>query len=166
MKQLLNDILTRIKTEIPAIKYVDEDWGQLDYYSPNPPVQFPAAVVDCINATYTNEGRLIQLGDVQVRIRIADQKLTNTSGKAPQGQKDNAFAIYDLLALVHTKLHGWTKDKDAAYTRLIRQSLRRTQQQNGLRIHELIYTTRIADTGAEPATVTAAGSPLISGQFL
>lgn len=64
MKQLLTDILTRLKTDVTGVKYVDEDWGQLDNYSPNPPVQFPAVVVDCINATFTNEGKLVQPGDV------------------------------------------------------------------------------------------------------
>lgn len=159
MKELLNDILTRIKTEIPQIKYVDEDWGQLDYYSPHPPVQFPAAIIDCINATYTNEGKLIQLGDVQVRIRIADQKLTNSSVKAPQAQRDNAFAIYDLLATIHAKLHGWPANKP--YTRLIRQSLKRTVRNDGMRIHEIIYTTRLTDDGAMPVTAVHAALPEI-----
>lgn len=152
MKQLLTDILNRIKTDIPAIKYVDEDWGQLDNYSPNPPVQFPAAIVDCVNATYSNQGNLVQLGDVQVRIRIADLKLTNTSGRAPQTQRDNAFAIYNLLEEIHSKLHGWPTNKH--YTRLIRQSLKRTVRNDGMRVHELIYTTRITDTGAMPQTVS------------
>ncbi len=153
MKQLLIDIITRIKADIPAIKYVDEDWGQLDNYSPNPPVQFPAAIIDCINATYTNEGKLVQLGDVQIRIRIADQKLTNSSGRAPATQRTNAFAIYDLLADIHSKLHGWPTNKP--YTRLIRQSLKRTVRNDGMRVHELVYTCRIVDDVAMPQPVTA-----------
>lgn len=159
MKELLTDILNRIKTEIPQIKYVDEDWGQLNNYSLNPPVQFPAAIVDCINANYTNEGKLVQMGDVQVRIRIADLKLTNTSGKAPQTQKDQAFAIYDLLATIHSKLHGWPANKP--YSRLIRQSMKKVVSNDGVRIHELIYTTRIVDDGAMPVYGTTPKPPLV-----
>lgn len=153
MKQLLTDILTRIKTEIPQIKYVDEDWGQLDFYANNPPVQFPAVVIDCINVSYTNEGRLVQLGDVQVRIRIADQKLSNSSGMAPATQRDNAFAIYDLLATLHSKIHGWPTNK--SYSRLIRVSLKRLVRQDGMRIHELMYTTRMVDGGTPVITAMA-----------
>lgn len=156
MKTLLNDILNRLKTEVTALKYVDEDWGQLDNYSPNPPVQFPCAIVDCINVTYTNEGRLAQLGDVQIRVRIADQKLTNSSGKAPQPQRDAAFAIYDLLAAIHNKLHGWPSN--AAYSRLIRQSMKRVRN-DGMRVHELVYTCRIADAGT--ISDTAVASPTV-----
>lgn len=152
MKQLLTDILEQLKP-VPGLRYVDEDWGQLDFYSPNPPVQFPAAVVDCINVTYTNEGKLGQLGDVQIRIRVADQKLTNSSGKAPTTQRTQAFAIYDLLRDIHKALHGWTKDKAAGYTAPIRTSLRRAQRQDGMRIHELVYTCRIVDATARPATM-------------
>lgn len=165
MKQLLTDILNRIKTDVPAIKYVDEDWGQLDYYSPAPPVQFPAAIVDCVSVTYTNEGKLVQLGDVQVRIRIADQKLTNSSGKAPQTQRNQAFAIYDLLATMHAKLHGWPTNKH--YTRLVRQTLKRVVRNDGMRVHELVYTTRIVDDGAMPLLVTVPKQPLdIVGEML
>lgn len=148
MKQLLNDILNRLKSDVTALKYVDEDWGQLDFYSPNPPVQFPAAVVDCINVSYTNQGKLVQLGDVQVRLRIADVKLTNTSGRAPTTQRSQAFAIYDLLETIHKKLHGWTGGD--TYTSLIRQSLRRTVNQDGMRVHEIVYTCRITDAVATP----------------
>lgn len=152
MKQLLTDILEQLKP-VPGLKYVDEDWGQLDFYSPNPPVQFPAAVVDCINVTYTNEGKLSQLGDVQIRIRVADQKLTNSSGKAPANQRTQAFAIYDLLRDIHKAMHGWTKDKTTAYTAPIRTSLRRAQRQDGMRVHELLYTCRIVDDEAMPNVV-------------
>ena len=41
MKQLLIDLQQRLLTEVPELKYVDLDWGQLSYYFPNPPVQWP-----------------------------------------------------------------------------------------------------------------------------
>lgn len=152
MKQLLTDIQTRLIAKVTALKYVDEDWGQLDFYSPNPPVKFPAAVIDCINATYTDEGKLVQLGRVQVRIRIADQKLSNTSGNAPSSQKSNAFAIYTTLASIHAALHGWSGN--AAYSKLIRQSLKRETRSDGMRVHEIIYTTQLVDDGAMPVPDT------------
>lgn len=148
MKKLLTDILNRLKAIVASIKYIDEDWGQFDYYSPNMPVQFPAVLIDASRATYTNEGKLIQLGDVQIRLRIADLRLTNTSGNAPQTQKDAAFAIFDTLAAIHKALHGWAGSMH--YTKLIRVSSQRILRDDGVRIYEIIYTTRLTDAGAVP----------------
>lgn len=149
MKKLLTDIQARLIEKVPALKYIDEDWGQLDYYSTNMPVQFPAALIDASSATYTNEGKLIQLGLVQVRLRIADMKLTNTSGRASQGQKDNAFGIFDTLTEIHQALHGWSGSRH--YSRLIRQSSKRVLRNDGVRIYEIIYSVQLTDSAAMPA---------------
>lgn len=161
MKQLLLDIQQRLLTQAPALKYVDEDWGQLDYYSPNMPVQFPAALIDASGASYTNEGKLIQLAAVQVRLRIVDMKLTNTSGRAPQGQKDAAFGIFDTLREIHQALHGWAGSSH--YSRLIRQSSKRVLRNDGIRIYEIIYTVQLTDSAAMPVPVTTpAPVPVVS----
>lgn len=157
MKKLLTDILNRLST-VSAIKYIDEDWGQFDYYNPNMPVQFPAVVIDAGQANYTNEGKLIQLADVQVRLRLADLKLTNTSGKAPQSQKDTAFAIFDTLEAIHQTLHGWAGD--STYSRLIRLSSKRILRDDGVRIYEVIYTCQLTDTSAMPVNAMVPKPPV------
>ena len=43
--ELLDSIKTKI-SEISEIKYIDENWGQLDYYSAHPPVQWPCCLID------------------------------------------------------------------------------------------------------------------------
>lgn len=143
MEKLLTDIQTRLLSKVTALKYVDEDWGQLDYYSPNMPVQFPAALIDASDATYTNEGKLIQLGTVQVRLRIADMRLGNTSGRAPQGQKAAAFGIFGTLKQIHRALHGWAGSPH--YSRLIRQSSKRVKRDDGVRIYEIVYTVQLTE---------------------
>jgi len=44
MKELLKAIYTQLKT-VPAIKWIDEDFGQIDAYEGKPPVAFPCALV-------------------------------------------------------------------------------------------------------------------------
>lgn len=157
MKKLLTDILNRLAT-VPALKYIDEDWGQFDYYNPNMPVQFPAVVIDAGQANYSNEGELIQLADVQIRLRLADLKLTNTSAKAPQSQKDTAFVIFDTLEAIHKALHGWAGD--STYSRLIRQSSKRILRDDGVRIYEVIYTCQLIDISAMPVNATIPKPPV------
>ena len=45
MKEILKNIQTKI-TEVQAVKYVDEDWGQLNLFPGDLPVQFPCVLCD------------------------------------------------------------------------------------------------------------------------
>ena len=49
---MINDILTAIMARLdatePNLKYMDEDWGQLDSYQDAPPVKFPLSSVSLI----------------------------------------------------------------------------------------------------------------------
>lgn len=86
MKQLLNNIQTRLKTEIPTL-FVDEDWGQLDYFMPAAPVKYPCALIHVGNIRYQTLGHKLQHGVATVVITVADVKFTNTSSNAPPAAK-------------------------------------------------------------------------------
>lgn len=156
MEKLLQDVQARLIDQVSALKYIDEDWGQLDYYAHNHPVKWPCALIDATAATWSNEGKLIQMGLVQVKVRVADLKLSNTSGAAPQAQKDKAFAIFATLREVFKALHGWAGDDH--YSKLIRTASSRIKRNDGVRIYETIFTTQLKDTSAMPvkATITLA----------
>jgi len=87
MDILLTDVQDRLTSQVTELKYVDEDWGQLDDYSPNFPVKWPCVLVDCFSANYENMGKKGQLGLAVIRVQVADVKLSNSSAKAPTGQK-------------------------------------------------------------------------------
>jgi hypothetical protein len=157
MDQLLKDIQARLIERVPALKYVDEDWGQLDYYSPHPPVQWPCGLIDATSADWSDILKKVQMGLVQVTIRVGDLKLTNTSGKAPAGQKQHAFEIFATLKEVYKALHGWTGSKH--YSRLMRKTSRRVKREDGVRIYEMIFTCELTDNSAMDAQVTTPGTP-------
>ena len=152
MKDLLTDVQFKLQQSVPELKYVDEDWGQLDYFSSNPPVKWPCALIDITNASWSNTLKTVQMGLVQIKIRVADLRISNTSGRAPQNQKDKSFAIFDLLKSIHKSLHGWTGHKH--YSALIRTSSTRLKRSDGIRIYEITYTTELIDNSTEviPAT--------------
>ena len=86
MKALLEKIQEKL-SEVEGLKYIDENWGQLDYYSPNMPVQYPCVLIDIGQVQYSNLGKDLtkrpvqrQIGSVQLRLTIANMRLTNTSG--------------------------------------------------------------------------------------
>lgn len=80
MKNLLEKLQLRL-AEIPQLKYIDENWGQLDYYSPNMPVQYPCTLIDVQQVQYSNIGKDLtkipqqrQIAQVQIKITIANMR--------------------------------------------------------------------------------------------
>jgi hypothetical protein len=148
MDILLTDIQDRLTAQVPALKYIDEDWGQLDDYSPNFPVKWPCALIDCFNAAYENTGNKTQLGLAMIRVRVADIKLSNSSAKAPAAQKSKSNSFRVLINDIYKALHGWSGHNH--YSALIRVSERRIPRNDGVREQEVMYSVEIKDAAAAP----------------
>ncbi len=147
MESIITAIQTRLSSEVPTLKYIDEDWGQLDYYSPNPPVKWPCVLIDVQDAQWSNLGSLKQQGLLQLSIKVIDLRLSNSSHAAPKGQKNNSKSFYTLTQAIYKALHGWSNDKDL-YSDLIRTAERRVKRDDGIKMHEMIFTTQFTDTTA------------------
>lgn len=153
MNQLLLDVQQRIVDYVPVVKYVDEDWGQLDDYSPNFPVKYPCVLVDCYSADYSNLGNLVQQGNCTIRLLIADLRLSNSSNAAPNSQKEKNASFYDTMKSIYTALHGWHR-VGGNYTKLIRTAERRIKRDDGLKVHEMLFSVQIKDITAKPVLVS------------
>lgn len=144
--QAINDKLN----EISELKYIDENWGQLDLYGPQIPVQWPCALVDFNTGQFTNIGRNYRVtpqnkqeGTLTVEITIANLKLTNSSNKAPIFQKEKAFAIWDLINKVHEILQGWSPQENAGA--LIRTTFSKVRRDDGVQEFRVIYSIGLHD---------------------
>ena len=148
MKQIIQDIQNRLMKQVPALKYADQDWGQMDFF-PNPPVKYPCALIDVQSAQYTNTGNFIQQGTATVVIRLFDLKLSNSSQKAPDNQKENAKKIWQLIEDVNKAIHGQNFLQEG-YGLPIREQMRRAKRNDGCYQTELYYTIQFTDTTTEP----------------
>lgn len=143
-KEVLQSIQNTLQA-IPELRYVDEDWGQLDDYSPNPPTQFPLGLIDIGNLQFSDIGKdrtatpqNRQMATGTIVISIANLKLTNSSARAPQPQKDKAWAIWDIIESVHAKLHGVVVGGSAGA--LMRTAMRKIKRDDGIQEYEVTYT--------------------------
>lgn len=142
-QQIIEAIQTRL--EPLSIAYVDEDWGQLDYYSPNFPVKWPCTLIDVLNGQYENIGKdktatpqNRQTAETMVSLTIANLKLTNTSGRAPQLQKNAGFNIWKLKQDIHELLHGWKPTEFSGA--LIRSNFQRVKRDDGVQELIVVYS--------------------------
>ncbi len=141
----LLDAITNKISEVTDIKYTGEDWGQLNDYDPHPPVKFPCALIDEQSASFSDIGMERgaspvnrQEGTTVIVITIATKKLTNTSHRAPQTQKDKAWKIHRTAQRIHEKLHGWCPVEHAG--KLIRTGRRKVKRNDGIQQLQVTYT--------------------------
>lgn len=144
MKSILQNIQNRLSA-IPELKYIDEDWGQIDYYTPNMPVQWPCCLIDLnagqfsnISKDITKHPRERQNGIFSIKITVANMKLTNTSSKAPQTQKNNAWHLIDMIEKIHQQLHGFSPADNCS--KLVRTTFSRVMRDDGVQEYSIIYT--------------------------
>lgn len=150
MKAILQSIQNHIATSVNAVRYVDENWGQLDLYGPEIPVKWPCVLIDIGSGQFSNIGRnnnVIpanrQQGTFSVELTISTLKLTNSSFNAPPTQKWHAFEIWEIVEEIHKKIQGWPPtDKSGG---LIRSSLNRVRRDDGVQEIRVIYTVGIND---------------------
>jgi hypothetical protein len=144
MKEIINASQLKLG-EIASIKFVDENTGQLDFYSPNFPVKWPCGLIDIINTKFSNIGidntatpQNRQMGDFTLEIRIANLKLTNSSGMAPAPQQEQAQSIWDIIEEVHVKFQGFRPTEMCG--KLIRTGINRVAREDGVQEYVLLYS--------------------------
>jgi hypothetical protein len=144
MKAVLN-ALEEVLKEVEGVRYVSENTGQLDNYSPNFPTQFPCILYDIAESTFSNIGidRNVQpmnrqMAEYVVELRFANMKTTNPSAAAPTRHKDVYRHIWDIMEDTHKLIHG--KSPEKGFGPLMRSLLARVTRDDGVQEYVVRYT--------------------------
>lgn len=139
MKNIILSIQQQLAGNIPQLRYIDEDWGQLSYEQP--PVQFPCALIDIANVDYSQLGEGYQQATANVTILVADMRLINSSARA--SQRNDAHFILDLLANIHQKLQLFAPNvgNNEKAAPLIRITTKKEAADKGTKIYSMTYQT-------------------------
>lgn len=148
--QLYLAIQAHILATVPAIKWIDQDLGQLEMYEQRPAVQWPCVLIDFPVANYSNEGQLVQWADVNISIRLGFAPFASANSVAPDVSKENALQYYEIENDLVKALHGFTADD--CVQPMIRINATTERREDAYRVRQLIFTTGTEDTTAmEPA---------------
>lgn len=104
MKAIYQSIYTLLK-EIPAIRWIDKDKGQLKFQ--RPPLEYPAALVKIEFPKCDDYGGKAQECDVLITVKLAFDFAGETSANTPAANLNEAMAFYDLQEVVFAKLQGY-----------------------------------------------------------
>lgn len=149
MKDLFKAISTAITTKVPAVRWVDFDLGQLDS-GEAPPVSFPCVLIGFGNAGYSNLAQLVQLGEIQVSIRVAFKTFERTHSAATESFRDVGLAHLDTLQAIHFALQGLS---GTAFSSMTRETMAQENRAD-LRVYRYVYSTVYTegpDSPYEPA---------------
>lgn len=142
---MVKDALKAVKTalsQVKGLRYVAEDWGQLDYFK-QPPAKFPCALVDIEVIDYTDNAPRVQQAAGELTVRIADSRSFNGSFTAPPSE--NEFMLFDLLQEVYLALQNLS---GPAFTPLSRLRTVRARRDDGLREFQMTFRFGFTDWDA------------------
>jgi len=135
------DICERIRTEVPEIEWIEQDFGQdvFDKWRPN--VAFPAVLIDFPTVNYDAESGLSQFGEVNLSVRLLVAPFTQSYDDAPIEVKEDALSYFELEQKLVSVLHGWVPEDEYCQPLIISSIQSNNRNDIGLRIRNLSFTT-------------------------
>lgn len=117
MKKIYQKITEKLKT-IPALRWIDSDEGQLDYYETRPAVAFPCCLIDMELPQCDDQGGAAQLITARVTLRLAFEPLGQTNTAAPVSVQNKALEKWDTVDAVFSLLQGWGDAEVSPFSRI------------------------------------------------
>lgn len=147
-----------LKQEVPQIKYVDQDLGQLENYADGerPAVSWPCALLDIDEMAFTDMADYCQTGEGILTIRIGFAPYSSANGLAPDAVKEKALEYYQAEQMAHYALHGFSVDNCRD---IVRISRRRERRNDAYRVIEVKYKFGMEDYSTSPVRKTIPRPP-------
>lgn len=143
IQNILEDLIEKIN-KVSGLRYCGEDWGQLNFEQP--PVDFPCALVDIMDAGYTSQSKGVQTAEITISITVADIRYNGITANLPARQAEQEFSIFTLIENVNRQIHG---HGGVSYNRLSRASMKKMLREDSIREFLITYKTSYTDCTAK-----------------
>ena len=156
---LYQGVVERLTAQVPAIRYIDQDLGQLENYDVRPPVSWPCCLLDIDEFDFTEmENTQNQMGVGLVICRIGLVKYTESNNLVPENIRENALQYFEIEQMVYTALHGWSPD---GFTRLLRRKAKTEKRDDDIRVRIVPFAISFKDASAAPQRTSVHRPPVI-----
>ena len=144
---LIDNIINYLRNEIVELKYINLDLGQLEFYEVRPAVDFPCCLIDIINTNYTQrqDG---QHGDLQLRLKLGFDVVSDTSGLAPDAVREAGLNYFDIENKVYQKMQYYNAG-GLVFNEFIRLRDATVKQVDAFRVLDNDYKATFHDRSAE-----------------
>ena len=151
---LLLAIQEKIKTEMPEIKWCDQDLQQLeDFEGERPAVAMPCVLVDFLDTDFDQDGNQVQTAKQVIQFKLAYNTYTGSSMATPVKQTQQALYFYELEKLLYQVFQQW--DGNEMCQPMIRfKTLTGKGYVPGLMVRSILFSTTYDDHTASDYTKT------------
>lgn len=161
--QLFLAIQEQIEKEVPEIRQIDIDLGQLETYETRPAVSFPCVLIDFPATPYSNHSQGWQWADVNVTIRLGFTPFSSASSITPDVTKEQALHFFELENKLYEALQGFTAG--GCIQPLIRVSAATERREDAYRVREIQFTTGTEDDTAKTKVGHQAADLEVEGEI-
>ena len=152
MESLLVNLIDKIAGELPWVRTMDEDYGQLEALDDENvdmyPLTFPAVLIDLPGTEWNDAGDLSQRGVCEVRVRLAIDCYDDTH--AGSQTTDRIMKREEKRKALHALLQGYRVSSEGA---LIRTRSKFFTFNHGIKVYEATYTCATSETTRERAII-------------
>jgi hypothetical protein len=145
MDILYQDLLTRLAAQVPDLRWIDYDQGQIDYPAEHYPIDFPAVLIDFENTEWEDIGQQIQGGDVTITFRVVFRLYEDLNNHTPAASRQEGLNKLQLLNTLHKALQGFA---GVHYNALSRVRQFTEKRDDGLKVVAMQYGTYLTDQHA------------------
>ena len=147
MKSLYNRLLIALQAHLganlPAIRYVELDLGQLEIFETRPAVAFPCALVR-FAGSYQQRQFNTQLNNFTMSVKLGFDVYANTSNLVPLDVREIALSSFEIEQEFYLQLQNWTAN-GLLTTGLLRVSDGDLFDGSGMRKRLITFTGSFAD---------------------
>lgn len=142
-KHLFIALCDLLEAQIPEVRWIDADEGQLNTSNQRPPVAFPCVLVDMTYPQTEGVSPTMEKIRVQFNLRIAFEGYGQTSAAAPAPVREKALERLDILERIHKTTQWWNCGRQINPLRRTRVTTER--RQDGLKVYNMTYESAFID---------------------
>lgn len=135
---IIKDLQEMLAHELPRVKYIDKDWGQLGMEQP--PVGWPCILIDIedVDIKQLTDGN--EHARATVVLTVANKRTNSSSAHAPRVAKEKSMETIDLTDDVHRLVQGYYAE-GAEYSPMKEQSFFKMNDLPGAEVYMMRYIT-------------------------
>lgn len=135
--KLFEAILKRIQEQVPEVRYINQDLGQLENYEIRPAVSWPCVLLDFDDFDFSDAGNdLVQVGEGFVQVRVGLVQYSQSDNLVPDNIRANSLKYFDVADRINKALHGWAPE---GCSRLLRRKSVTEKRDDDIRVKILRY---------------------------
>lgn len=138
MEQIFISVQQKLKNDVVEVKWIDFDFGQLDFYKLRPAVAWPCVLIDLDIPAASDRGKLSQLNACNVIVRVAFEMPGQTHQATPQTVKDKAMNVFDILNKIWASLHGHQAE---GFNAMLFRGMTIEKREDPLKVYQMRFET-------------------------